>query len=683
MKRTNQQAPSASQPEFVSRASTIWLIVALVMVQLPVWQEIPLAITAISLISIFWRVLILLGRGSWPPSLLRAGLVVIALATVAVSFRPLVSLESAVAVLAAGYSLKLLEMRSRRDALVVVYIGYFLIASSVLFSQTLLQTLYLLCCITVLTAAQQGLYRRTGNVKVLSTLRYSGTLALQAMPLTIMLFVLVPRIGPLWSVPLPDHSARTGLTDEMTPGDIARLSKSDELVFRARFNSTPPSPEERYWRALVLDRFDGKTWRQSDFQRSAVSRSQWQSNQPVDSGWWQEQTTGYDYEIMMEPTGKPWLYTLGQSASVPRDSYLLRTLRLEATAPVDVRTIYQIEARTPDVSSMKQPPWLRKMNVQIPDVGNSRSRQLARELWLQSGEDPLRMADQVMLMFREEPFFYTLNPPLLTRSGRDSIDGFLFDSRQGFCSHYAGAFVYLMRAAGVPARVIGGYQGGELKEQENLIQVRQFDAHAWAEIWLEGQGWVRFDPTAMVSPERIESGLEAALAEEGSFLPDTPLSLYRYRQSSLLNSVRLAFEELEYNWQRSVVNYREEQQREFLSNILGGGDLLQKQMLTLALSAAVILLIAALLLLKQKQRLTPEQALYRSFSKKLTRRGFVRAVDETELAFACRVAEQSRDLAGPVRQFTSGYCQLVYGSQDDMAQKREGVARLKAILRRL
>ncbi|MRI34999.1 DUF3488 domain-containing protein [Endozoicomonas sp. OPT23] len=666
------------QQEFVSRASTVWLIVALLMVQLPVWQEIPIAISAVSVLSIVWRVLILLGRGFWPPTWLRSLLVVAAMVTVAFSFKPLISLESAVAVLAAGYSLKLLEMRSRRDALVVVYIGYFLIASSVLFSQTLLQTLYLFACIAVLTAAQQGLYRRSTSIKVSSTLRYAGMLALQAMPLTIILFLLVPRIGPLWSVPLPDNSARTGLTDEMTPGDIARLSKSDELVFRARFSSALPAPQERYWRAVVLDRFDGKTWRQSDFQRSRVARTDWKTNQPVVSGWWQTQESDFDYEIMMEPTGKPWLYSLGQSASVPKDSSLLRTLRLEANKPVDVRTVYSIQPVTPEPVSLKPPEWLRKINLQTPDVGNDRSRKLARQLWQQSGNDAVKMADRVMLMFRQEPFFYTLNPPLLTSAGRSSIDRFLFDSRQGFCSHYAGAFVYLMRAAGVPARVVGGYQGGEVKEEENLIQVRQFDAHAWAEIWVEGQGWLRYDPTAMVSPERINSGLEAALANEGSFLSDSPLSLHRYRQSSVLNGIRLAFEQLEYRWQRSVINYREEQQREFLSSLLGKGDLLQKQTLALIVSIAFLLLLSALLLLKNAKPASAELALYQRFSKKMARRGFQRSADETELAFAQRVSKQSPELAAVVSQFTSGYCKLVYG-----ADKHEGIDKLKSILRQL
>ncbi len=682
MSKRKKEIQPLLQQEFVSRASTIWLIVALVMVQLPILREIPIAITAISVLSVCWRVMILLGRGIWPPSWLRSLLVVLGLATVAINFKPLISLESAVSVLAVGYSLKLLEMRSRRDALVVVYIGYFLIASSVLFSQTLLQTLYLFCCITVLTAAQQGLYRRTDSIKVSSTIGYAGLLALQAMPLTILLFFLVPRIGPLWSVPLPDNSARTGLTDEMTPGDIARLSKSDELVFRARFASVLPAPRDRYWRAVVLDRFDGKTWRQSDFRHSGIARGEWQSNQSSNqlssNGWWQTRESGYNYEIMMEPTGKPWLYTLGQSASVPKESFLLRTLRLEANTPVDVRTIYNIQASVPDSSTVRPPAWLKKINLQIPDVSNSSSRKLAQQLWQQSGKVPIKMANKVMAMFREEPFFYTLNPPLLTGAGRNSIDRFLFDSRQGFCSHYAGAFVYLMRAAGVPARVIGGYQGGEVKEEENLIQVRQFDAHAWAEIWVEGQGWLRFDPTAMVSPERIESGLEAALAEEGSFLSELPLSLYRYRNSGVLNSVRLAFEQLEYRWQKSVVNYKEEQQREFLTKLLGKGNLLQKQTLALVVSIALILLVSALLLLKKRKPVSVEQALYQRFSKIMAKRGFRRLPDETELAFAQRVISESPELAGLVRQFTSGYCQLVYGGG-----QREDIGRLRSILRRL
>ncbi|WP_062270060.1 transglutaminase TgpA family protein [Endozoicomonas arenosclerae] len=644
----------------VSRASTLWLIAALLMVLLPVWQQVPAVITLLGCLSAGWRVTILLGRGQWPPFWLRAGLILLALVTVFVSFKPLISLESSVSVLAAGYALKLLEMKSRRDALVVVYIGYFLVATAVLFSQTLLQTLYLVFCLVVLIAAQQAMFRRSASIPVKSSIQFAGSLALQAAPLTILLFILVPRIGPLWSVPLPDNSARTGLTDAMTPGDIARLSRSDELVFRARFKEDVPPPRQRYWRAVVLDQFDGETWRQTDksFSVPGGQSGNWISREPENKGWWLNRQTEYQYEVMMEPTGKPWLYTLGPVGSVVENSFFYRSMRLAADQPVETRYLYSLDGTRPLSRSITMPDWLKELNVQLPESGNERSGQLAKELFSQSSHDPVKMAGRVLSLFRNDEFYYTLSPPLYSQSS--SIDQFLFEGQRGFCAHYAGAFTYMMRSVGIPARVIGGYQGGEYKEDENLIQVRQFDAHAWVEIWVAGQGWLRFDPTAAVSPQRIESGLEAAVGGSEVFLPDNPLSLYRYRQLSVLNSLRLAFEKAEYQWQRSVVNYKQDEQEAFLRELLGNKDFYWRQGVALSAGIALILALLSLTLLYRRQKLSPLKKYYQAFCRKMARRGFTPESGEAELSFARRVAEMDKEIAEPVMAFARLYVKAAY-----------------------
>ncbi len=645
----------------VSRTSTLWLIAALLSVLFPIWKQVPLLIILTGCLSAGWRIAILQGRGHWPPFLLRLGLILIALVSVVVSFRPLISLESSVSILAAGYALKLLEMRSQRDALVVVYIGYFLVATAVLFSQTLLQTLYLMFCLVMLIAAQQGLFREMDTTPVVSSIRFAGLLAFQAAPLTILLFILVPRMGPLWSVPLPDNSGRVGLTDAMTPGDIARLSRSDELVFRARFAADVPPAQQRYWRAVVLDQFDGKTWKQTDklFSVAAMSQKDWVSKQPVTEGWWKNRLGSYQYEVMMEPTGKPWMYSLGAAGTVAEKSFFYRTMRLASEQPVDSRLLYSLDGMLPRARSVSMPGWLVELNTRIPVVGNDRSRQYALRLFNQAGEDPVKMAGRLLSLFRQDDFYYTLSPPLYDQSS--TIDEFLFEGRRGFCAHYAGAFVYLMRAAGVPARVIGGYQGGEFKEDENLIQVRQFDAHAWAEIWVAGQGWLRFDPTAAVSPQRIASGLEAAIGPAETFLPDSPLSLYRYRQSGIINRVRLVFEKAEYQWQRSVVNFKQDQQEAFLRSLLGDKDFYWRQATALALGVSLILAVLSLTLLYRRQSLSPLQKLYARFLKKMAKRGFVPGDGEAELSFARRISKSDDKLAEPVMSFCEAYIQAAYG----------------------
>ncbi|MGI9277124.1 MAG: DUF3488 domain-containing protein, partial [Endozoicomonas sp.] len=393
----------------VTRTSTLWLMAAQIMVLIPLWNVVPLSLTLLGLLVLLWRAFLWFGRGFWPPGWLRLLLVFFALTTVAVSFRPLISLESATSILAAGYSLKLLEMKRQRDALVVVYIGYFVIATAVLFSQTILQALYLLACLVVLIAAQQGLYRQTTDLTVLGSVRYGALLVLQAFPMTALFFVLVPRIDPLWSVPLPDHSATTGISDSMSPGDIASLSRSGELAFRATFSGSVPQVNERYWRAIVMDQFDGKTWRQTEYSslRSAgIDLSAWQSRQPAADGWWQEKNSGYDYEVMMEPSGRPWLFTLGAPGQAIDDSFVVRTRRLEAAAPVNIRKLYRPESSRP-VNVTALPVWLRQLNLQLPDGLNRRSRLLAKRMSDQVEGDPVKLAGRVMAMFKRKPYFYT------------------------------------------------------------------------------------------------------------------------------------------------------------------------------------------------------------------------------------------------------------------------------------
>lgn len=668
-----------------SRTSTLWLIAALLLVLLPVWRQVPTLIILLGCLSAGWRIAILLGRGQWPPAWLRLGLVLVALTSVVVNLGPLIALEFSVSILAAGYALKLLEMKSQRDALVVVYIGYFLVATAVLFSQTLLQTIYLMFCLVILIAAQQGLFcgslrgsfQAADSTPIVSSIRFAGSLALQAAPLTIVLFVLVPRIGPLWSVPVPDHSARTGLTDTITPGDIARLSRSDELVFRARFSGRVPPADQRYWRAVVLDQFDGRTWRQSgkSFFLSAMSPTDWVGEQPEVAGWWQNRPGSYQYEVMMEPTGKPWMYTLGPAGAVTDNSFLYRTMRLSAHQPIESRRLYSMAGRVPQADSVSMPDWLAWLNTRLPAGGNDRSREYALKLYSQSGQDPVKMALRILSLFRQNEFHYTLSPPLYDQAS--AIDEFLFAGRRGFCAHYAEAFVFLMRSVGVPARIISGYQGGELKKAENLIQVRQFDAHAWTEIWVAGKGWLRFDPTAAVAPQRIESGLEAAIGGSETFLPDSPFSLYRFRHSAILNNIRLAFEKAEYQWQRSVVNFRQDEQEAFLKGLLGDKDFHWRQGLVLTLGVSLVLALLALPLLYRRQSLSPLQKIYARFLKKMAKRGFVPEDGEAELTFARRIAQADNAIAEPVRLFCQAYIRVAYREMDSDTGK------LKRLLGRL
>ncbi|UYM16403.1 transglutaminase family protein [Endozoicomonas euniceicola] len=646
--------------EGISRTSVIWLLVAQLMVLLPLRSVLPLPLLAIALLSVIWRLTLWYGRSFWPPLWLRIALIALALGTVVVSFQPLWTLEFMVSVLAVAYSLKLLEMRHRRDALVVVYIGFFVVTTSVLFSQSLLQAAWLLLCLVVLIAAQQGLYRRTDFLPVVSSLRYGLMLVLQAVPLTVVLFVLVPRLDPLWSVPQPDYSATTGVTDRMAPGDIARLSQSDELAFRAVFEDSLPPASERYWRMVVMDQFDGKSWYQSsttDLVSKGIAVTDWQQDQRQPVDWWLQQPNGYRYEVLLEATGSPWLVTLGPAAESQGHFLLLRTMRLEAGSPLYERQVYSVSGSTP-VFVDALPGWLRKLNVQLPR-GNPRARRTARRWMLEEKGQPQQLAMRIMRYFQEQGFAYTLSPPLMAG---ESIDRFLFSEKQGFCAHYAGAFVFMMRSAGVPARVVSGYQGGELKPEQNMIQVRQFDAHAWVEIWVNGKGWVRYDPTMAVAPERILVDLQTALGLDGGFLNEKPLSLFRYRQVPLLNDFRLFYENLEYRWQRTVIDYQREQQQALLKQWLGTDQLQWRQITLLAVIVFMVLGGMSLLLLDRRDKKDELSRLYKRFLGKLQRLGVQLQDGEGELSLAKRIETEHPELSDTVWAFIREYVECRYAN---------------------
>ncbi|AMO56816.1 hypothetical protein GZ77_02375 [Endozoicomonas montiporae] len=656
----------------ISRTSVVWLLVAQVMVLLPLRDVLPIPLFVIALFCFIWRLALWYGRLFWPPLWLRSALIALSLGTVAVSFQPLWTLESMVSVLGGAYSLKLLEMRQRRDALVVVYIGFFVVTTSALFSQSLLQAGYLVLCLVILIAAQQGLYRRNELLPVKNSLKYGLVLVLQAAPLTVVLFVLVPRLDPLWSVPQPDYSATTGVSDRMAPGDIARLSQSDELAFRAVFEGSLPMAQERYWRMVVLDQFDGKSWYQSstaDLVSKGVAVTEWQQDQRQPVEWWSSQPDGYRYEVLLEATGNPWLVTLGPATRNLKNYLLMRTLRLEAGSKLYERQVYSFSSSTFSSSTFSGkesglstvlPDWLRRHNLQLPR-GNPQTRRMARRWMLSVKGQPQQLAERILQYFKEQNFAYTLSPPLMAG---ESIDRFLFSARQGFCAHYAGAFVFMMRAAGVPARVVSGYQGGELKPEQNMIQVRQFDAHAWAEIWVSGKGWVRYDPTNAIAPERISGGLQSALGLGGGFLDEQPLSLFHFRNVTLLNQFRLFYENLEYRWQRTVIDYQREQQQALLKGLLGGGYPQWQQTGLLVSVIFMVLLVSSLMLLYHRDSKDELTRLYSQFLGRLQRSGVQIKAGEGEWSLAKRIEAEHPELSEAVWAFVKEYIQCRYASKE-------------------
>jgi transglutaminase-like putative cysteine protease len=576
---------------------------------------------------------------------------------VLVQYQTLLGRDAGVAMLGAMAALKFLELRSVRDAMVVVFLGYLLAMANLLFSQSLPMAGYLLGALVVLVAAQIMVQGQHGAVPASASLRLSARMLCQATPVALVLFVLFPRLpGPLWALPWDAHKGRTGLTDAMSPGAISRLSQSGEVAFRVRFAASEPAAGQLYWRGPVLEHYDGRTWTPAE---EAV-----QGHLPASL----RGTDLVDYTVILEPHGRRWLFALDLPAGVPPRAGITASFQVKRARPVDELLRYEMRSmlsyRTGALSAAE-----RERNLQLPRIGNSRARELAGA-WRDAYSSAEGRVAVALSLFREAPFYYTLAPPRLED---DVVDRFLFETRRGFCEHYAGSFVFLMRAAGVPARVVTGYQGGERNGLGDYLIVRQADAHAWAEVWLTGRGWTRVDPTAAVAPQRVERGLYAAVADAAR------LPFLARGGRSWLHQVALGWDYLDNAWNEWVLAYGPDRQRRFFSYLglgaVGWRETVVAMSVCLGAVGGVFLGIHALL--GCRRGLDPVARAYQRFCGKLGRRGLVRGHHEGPLDFAERVAGCRPELAAQVRLIAGLYAGLRFGR----LVGADGVQRLRRLVR--
>lgn len=654
-----------NQAPGIPRISLSWLLVAQVLVIIPHLGHLPPWIIGLWLGCAAWRMQIFRMRAGYPNAWVKAGLMLGAAVGVFLSRGSLVGLDAGVVLLIAAFILKLLEMRTRRDALVLIFLGFFAVVSAYLFDDGILAALFSLLPVTALLAALIGLQQSAVARQPWPTARLATGLLLQALPLMLLLFILFPRLEPLWSLPVPKDRAVSGLSDSMAPADIAELSRSPALAFRASFAGARPPRSELYWRALTLDHFDGRRWSQSSFARRPQS--------PV----WQKRGQPLRYSIVTQPSARPWLFALDVAQTALEQARQMSDFRLQRLRPVERALLYRVTS-WPD--ALREPASLGAglgNALQLPSEGDPRSRAWAAELKRQYPQAE-RLVQALLEHFNRQPYVYTLRPPTL---GPHSIDDFLFDTRRGFCAHYAGAMTFVLRAAGIPARVVAGYQGGEYNPSGDYLQVRQFDAHAWVEYWQAGKGWLSVDPTFQVAPQRIEQGLEAAVAEEQSFLEGSPFSPLRYRQLGWLNRLRLGWDNLNYGWQRWVLGYQGAQQLQLLQRWFGRID---GQLLALGLvgGGGLLLGLLALWLFKPWRREQDvQQRLFRRFERLLARHALRREAGEGPRAYAERAARALPEQAQAIRRFAAAYeVQRYAGHAASPAQLREHLAALRRAL---
>ncbi|MEP4148197.1 MAG: DUF3488 and transglutaminase-like domain-containing protein [Halioglobus sp.] len=634
----------------IPRNALVWIIISMFTLVLPHVERIPPWVLLVYFVAALWRFMVYRGRWSFPRWPVKLGLILAGSAGILLSFSTLVGLEPTVALLLTAFALKLLESAERKDAYVLLFLGYFVVLTEFLFSQDLLIVLLSLLNVVIVTAGLVALHRPGDNRFNLRPMKQATFMVVQAAPLMLVLFFLFPRIGPLWTVPLKSQQAKTGMSEFMSPGDVSRLSRSGEVAFRVEFSGEIPQQSELYWRGLVMSRLRQGTWSALNFYEAPASERRQAEPERVGEP--------LRYSIILEPTQQRWLYALRYARST--DSGIMSSSDFRLFKPIVIEDDYLYQVRSWPEAQLETSlsEWRRKTELALPGTDNPRARALAAEFAAEA-RTPAEIVERVLQHFNAEPFVYTLQPPLLPE--RDAMDAFLFDTRRGFCEHYASSFVIMMRAAGIPARVVAGYQGGEVNPVNRTVIVHQFDAHAWAEVWLEGEGWVRVDPTAAVAPERIELGLEEALADEGSFLADSPLSPLRYRNIDIINSLRLRYDALTYRWQAWVVGFDQDKQFSLLQDFFGEFTARKFAAVLLGSWALVLVPVGLGLLLRRKTHAVSKlDKYYLAFCEKLGKMGVARESGETPKEFASRAQKALPRLADTIADITDRYAALAY-----------------------
>lgn len=639
------------------RRDTLLLLFACALTVIPHVDSLPLWCTGGFMLLLLWRFILVITGHRLPGPGVRTIATITCLTAIASQYETMIGREVGITLLVLFLGLKLMELRARRDSMVVICLCFFLLLTSFTNSQSALQALLTLVGTLALITTLLTMHDGHGAVGLSRRIKLSALLILQALPVAATLFILFPRAnGPLWGQAEPATKGRTGLSDTMTPGSITDLVNHDEVAMRVEFFDPPPAVDALYWRGPTLGHFNGKTW------HPLTDTSVQRPNPEV-----QIRSKGRDirYRATIEPHPRSWLFALDRPVAIPHHPDLRPQVALDfellANQSIQRRVRYEGTARPEAEIGLNETPASLEPWRQLPVGRNPRALNLAQQ-WRRAGLDDLAIIHAAINLFRQGGFQYTMQAPAL---GEHPVDDFLFQTRAGFCEHYASAMVILMRAAGIPARVVTGYHGAEHNSQHDYWVVRQSDAHAWTEIWIAHQGWLRIDPTHTVAASHAA---RQAIIREGRDRWSDPL--VHLDHASWVHRVQASIDGLTHHWNQWVLNYDRSRQESLLTQI--GLDPSETRSLAAILAVLMLVGLGTVVVLTRAPTgpSDPVERAYQNFCTQLAASGAPRHLDETPSRYLRRIERLlDEDQVARAHRIIELYERLRYDPSSTSAQR--------------
>ncbi len=657
------------------------LPIILFITMLPHLWTISITISFASLFFLGWFFLHSLGIVRLPHKYLTFLLLLLSIFILVLNYGFTFSQKASISLLCLMLSLKCMEVKNeldRRNIFLILFLSYFVLVTHFLYSQdifllifNLINSLFITLLLISFNRKPQGILSFLTNISLLSKL------FLKAVPIAIILFLFFPRIpGPLWTLPDDSSTGTTGLSDEMYPGSVSGLSNSEKIAFRVDFKTSPPAADKIYWRGPVLSQTDGFLWSQRKSAKkipiAKLNQFVSHSKQPV------------SYTITLEPHQKKWLFTLEMPSQIDGDTikgfYFNQDLQLLNQSNINQLTQYHVTSMTEfELSSIHDKEV--KESTLFPPTHNPRTLALGKQ-WRQSINNDQKIITMALDNYRLNDFYYTRQPGTMVDNPSDQ---FLFDKKRGFCEHYASSFVLLMRAADIPARVVTGYQGIEKNEVGNYYVVRQSNAHAWAEVWLEDKGWIRVDPTAAIPADHIEADIFATNLDRLNFsslnIPNLP-KLTAQQKTAVFNfwkQINQSIDNLKHQWNNWILGYDQSKQN-LLLNLMG----LQahwQNLISLLISSMLILLIVfyAMALYKQHHEIDPVHRFYLKFISKLNKQGMSIKLCDAPYQIKKQAMIQFPQSATAIKMIIEQYIMIRYAGHTDKQQLKSFISNIKQL----